>query len=300
VNKIDLKTVALGSDAEVFLVDRTGRPFPACGIIGGTKAEPLMLTKDGVAVQEDNVMLEFNTPISYDGSTWVKNLQRSMNMAFARIPPSLRPEIVGSMNFDPAFLEIPQAQTFGCEPDYNAWTMTRNPRPKPSEPTLRTAAAHVHISWAEPEGIEQRCRVIQMADIFVTLPGLDWSLDRKRRSMYGRAGAFRGKDYGVEHRVQDNAWLLNTDRLIYTWQRYQQALKAVNTDYEIKKEDAIAVQDAINNYDVSSAMRLYDRLRKEIFPQKPKEMKGAKPIPQIEVHYDISFDDLASDGELAQ
>ncbi len=282
MNKIDLASVQLGSDAEVFLHDVTGRPFPVCGMIGGTKDKPLVLTQDGIAVQEDNVMLEFNTPISSTPEQWVRNLGRSMDYAFAKIPPTFKPVIKATERFDPALLNNPQAKTFGCEPDYNAWTNQRNPRPVPKDATMRSAAAHVHISWGEPDGIEQRIRVIQMADVFVALPFLSNSPDRERRQLYGRAGSFRGKDYGVEHRVLDNTWLDNDMFMKQVWDGYMMALKATNTDFVLTPEIAEKVQDYINNYKVEEGLQLYKTIRDQIFPQEAaKRNKREKRIEEM-------------------
>lgn len=272
MKKINVESMKLGSDAEVFLKDKTGRPFPVCGIIGGTKEEPLILSKDGCAVQEDNVMLEFNTPISSSAKEWVRNLQQAMGLAFAKVPPTLEVSITATERFDPRLLDNAQAQTFGCQPDFNGWTMEQNPRPVPEDPTMRSAAAHVHISWDDPESIEQRCRVIQMADIFVTLPSLTESPDRERRKLYGKAGAMRPKKYGVEHRVLDNYWLTDSSYIDALWTRYRRALTAVNTDFEVSDGLKKQIQEVINNYDVKTAVKLYQELRAKIFPKEQEEL----------------------------
>jgi hypothetical protein len=273
MKKIDVSTVRMGSDAEVFLKDRTGRPFPACGLIGGTKEEPLLLDEDGTAVQEDNVMLEFNTAISSTEKEWVRNLAKAQKLAYAKVPPTMYVDISPVQRFAPELLDCAQAQQFGCEPDFNAWTMEQNKRPVPEDPTMRTAAGHFHLSWAEPEDMEQRCRVIQMADIFVSLPAMRWSADRERRKMYGRAGAFRPKEYGVEHRVMDNTWLADESTIRVLWSMYMQALDAANTDFEITPKLAERIQECINSYNMEGAKGLHTELTLKIFPAMAKMEK---------------------------
>ena len=275
MKQIDVTTVKMGSDAEVFLKDKTGRPFPACGLIGGTKEKPLMLSKDGCAVQEDNVMLEFNTPVSNNSRDWCKNLEKAMTLAFAKIPPTLYPVIEAVQRFDPALLDCQQAQQFGCEPDFNAWTMEQNPRPHLEDATMRSAAAHVHLSWEGPDDMMQRCRVIQFADIFVTLPSLGESGDTERRKLYGKAGAFRPKLYGVEHRVMDNYWL---EKMFHQriWSRYIDALTAANTPFEITPKLAEKVQEIINNYKIKEALSLYHEMCKSLLPKKEKADSALK------------------------
>lgn len=266
---IDSKTVRFGSDAEVFLQTKNGMPFPACGLIGGTKEKPLVLDRDGCAVQEDNVMLEFNTPISASVGDWVRNLDKAMRLAFAKIPPTLEPVFRASMHFDLALLDNPQAQVFGCEPDFNAWTGQQNPRPIPTDPTLRTAAAHVHISWDKPEDMEQRMRLIQMADVFVVLPSLGESEDKERRQLYGKAGAFRPKEYGVEHRVLDNYWLTSQLRQERIFLRYHKAIDAANSEYQLSTDQATKVQELINTSNGGEWPELYDDIHEAIFKTRP-------------------------------
>ena len=56
------RLLKVGSDAELFIYNKEG-PFPICGLIGGTKQDPLpVMEGNGYAVQEDNVLLEFNIP----------------------------------------------------------------------------------------------------------------------------------------------------------------------------------------------------------------------------------------------
>lgn len=271
MQKIDKSTVKMGSDAEVFLYDRARElPFPACGLIGGTKEKPRKLTDDGVAVQEDNVMLEFNTPVSQNRDQWVQNIQKAYRLAVKEIPPTFYPVLAATAKFDPKLLESEQACRFGCEPDFNAWTMEQNPRPEAKDPTKRSAAAHVHLSWANPEGIDQRCRVIQMADALVVLPSLYESGDRERRELYGKAGAFRPKEYGAEHRVLDNYWL-GDEFIASIWDRYMEAIDAANSEIQLPKDMAEEIQHRINNYVTDGLEEFMSKVRQTLLPERVKE-----------------------------
>lgn len=281
---IDISTVKMGSDAEVFLRLKTGEPFPACGIIGGTKKQPLKLHRSGIAVQEDNVLLEFNTAVGVNENDWCQKLQHAQTLAYAKVPPTMDVAIEPVMRFNPAFLQNPQAQTFGCEPDIDAWAQQTNPRPSADDdPTLRSAAAHVHLSWSEPD-IEQRFRVIQMADVFVSLPSLAESPDKERRKLYGKAGACRLKDYGVEHRVLDNYWLKDSIMIRKIWRRYMEAIKAANTSFVFTSEHVQQIQAAINQYQVKEGLALYNTLKGLIFPDmKQKLYTDKKPMQWITI-----------------
>jgi hypothetical protein len=46
-----------------------------------------------------------------------------------------------------------------------------------------------------------------MLDLRLAVPSLIWDKDKKRRLLYGKAGCFRPKPYGMEYRTLSNAWL---------------------------------------------------------------------------------------------
>jgi hypothetical protein len=71
-----------------------------------------------------------------------------------------------------------------------------------------------------------RCAtLVKQLDSYLGLPSLLFDRDTLRRKMYGQAGAFRPKPYGVEYRVLSNAWLLNENRMRFV---FNQTTRAVN------------------------------------------------------------------------
>ncbi|OYV41139.1 MAG: hypothetical protein B7Z80_02685 [Rhodospirillales bacterium 20-64-7] len=48
-------------------------------------------------------------------------------------------------------------------------------------------------------------------DYFLGIHSLLWDKDGTRRKLYGKAGAFRPKPYGMEYRVLSNRWLDSPD-----------------------------------------------------------------------------------------
>jgi hypothetical protein len=267
---IKVESVQFGSDFEVILKDATGRPFPACGIFGGTKEVPKVLTPDGIAVQEDNVLLEANTPISKSRKEWVNNIDRTLRTISQLVPPTLGIDYTScTAEYDPRLLDNPAASTFGCDPDYNAWDGSRNPRPTSKNKALRSAAAHVHISWENPTE-DDRFALVRAADIFVVLPSIKESPDKKRRELYGKAGAFRMKEYGIEHRVLDNYWIFDHNYSGLVYDRYLQAIDFVNSGGKISREDGEAVQNAINTYNWDQAHALLKKFRPAAFRAEAK------------------------------
>lgn len=91
-------------------------------------------------------------------------------------------------------------------------------------------------------------------DAFLGLPSVIKDKDKKRRSLYGKAGCFRITDYGVEYRVLSSAMMSSTAKLSFVWKQLQKALKAYQCDYNLPNRNE--VQEAINNSNVELAERL--------------------------------------------
>src|SRR5258706_7979790 len=72
--KFEYKEVLVGADPELFLKDKaTGQYKSACGLVGGTKERPKKIDKRGHAVQEDNVMVEYNIAPAKTPKAWMKS-----------------------------------------------------------------------------------------------------------------------------------------------------------------------------------------------------------------------------------
>ena len=52
-----------------------------------------------------------------------------------------------------------------------------------------------------------------------------WDGDHKRRQMYGAAGAFRPKTYGMEYRTLSNKWIFNPKIVDFVYRGVERALK---------------------------------------------------------------------------
>jgi hypothetical protein len=251
-----IKNVTVGSDSEVIVADLSGRPFPVCGIIGGTKDKPRKLGSSPYLIQEDNVLLEFNIPVCTSAKEFADHMLLGLRKSLHELPPSLMAYPHSTAEFAPQLLSFPAAQVFGCEPDFNAWTMEENPKPYSDNKQLRSAAGHIHIGWENPTN-QDRLDLVKACDIFAGLRSVINFKDKTRRQLYGKAGAFRPKEYGIEHRVLDNEWvLLGVASTIWYW--YQDAINFVNAGLmqQVSEEDSTAIQKAINTYDKDSAYLL--------------------------------------------
>lgn len=211
-----LKLLKVGTDCELF-VARNGEVIPIIGLLGGTKDAPIpVLGGQGFAVQEDNVLAEFNVPPADNEKEFAENVGKMMGYLnhWAK-EKDLNLIVKASHNFPLEKLQHPQALTFGCEPDFDVWM--RRPNPKPVCPKemqgLRTAGGHIHVSFTEdgnPEyspQIEDIEVLVRMMDFYLGAPSYFMDQDRDRTKLYGKPGAFRFKDYGFEYRTLSNFWL---------------------------------------------------------------------------------------------
>jgi hypothetical protein len=223
--------ITIGCDPELFVVTADGKqPRSAWGLIPGTKENPHPV-KDG-AVQVDGCALEFNTDPVDNADDFVQKIGSVMGQMRKMVPEALDFAIVPSVRFNGNhFRALPdEAKELGCTPDFNAYTMAENPRPD-NQTTMRTASGHIHIGGFptdDPMSAEHQTRcatLVKQLDAYLGLPSLLFDNDTKRRKMYGAAGAYRPKPYGVEYRVLSNAWLLTEARQRFV---FNQTVKAVN------------------------------------------------------------------------
>jgi hypothetical protein len=243
----------VGADPEVFVKDKKGRFRSAHGLIPGTKQEPFKV-KNG-AVQVDGLALEFNIEPAETREEFVHNIGSVLGQLAAMVPDY---EIVidptAKFNGNHLNAQPEEALELGCEPDFNAYTENENPRPD-NNTTMRTAAGHVHIEFCEgadpkdPEHIRRCCTLVQQLDAFLGLPSLLWDNDKKRRKMYGKAGAFRPKSYGVEYRTLSNAWLKDPALVGYVFDQVQNCLTRLKSGEKVDMKRGVQY---INNEYVGS------------------------------------------------
>jgi len=209
----------IGCDPEVFMQDpNSGQYVSAWGRIQGTKHEPYKI-RNG-AVQVDGNALEFNIVPADNSEKFVANVTDVFNQLKAMVP-GYNVLVEPSVVFDPSYFNsLPEeAKELGCNPDFNAYTGDINPAPDGASTTMRTASGHIHIGWHnetpvdpfDPNHFQDCIDVVKQLDYYLGIWSLGWDRDVTRRTLYGKAGAFRPKPYGVEYRTLSNAWLKNPD-----------------------------------------------------------------------------------------
>lgn len=229
----------LGADPELFVKTTSeGNVVPICGKIGGTKENPLIIndlinerygaeagrrSKDSTekignyAIQEDNVMLEFNIPAYKDTLYFTEAITKILTVLDADVlpPHGIQTMYSSTHTFKPEDIApFPQAFTVGCLSDMNAYAGRMGQKREPFNATHfgnnRFCGGHLHVQYNKnhvPPYV-----FAQFMDAVVALPFLRWDKQKLRRMFYGQPGIYREKPYGIEYRTPSNFWLQKTFR----------------------------------------------------------------------------------------
>jgi hypothetical protein len=222
----------IGCDPEVFVVNEKGEFVSAHGMIPGTKAAPLKV-RNGM-VQVDGMALEFGIDPAATKEEFVTRITDVLGQLKEMLPAGHRLEFSSIATFSPEVMaaQPEEALELGCDPDYNAYTLDKNPRPHLPNPNIRSAGGHVHIGWGaglptrDPKHIEACAALSVEMDFFMGAASLAWDKDALRRSIYGAAGAFRPKPYGMEYRSGSNQWLRSPELIGFV---YDTTINAINS-----------------------------------------------------------------------
>lgn len=259
-----VKNFKIGADPELFLANGD-EIISAEGIIGGTKNKPKFISENGHAIQEDNVMIEFNIPPCEEPQGFVTeiNFVKDYLDQLVRLY-DYNLNFSASAYLDEKFLKTPQALQFGCEPDLNVYLKEINEAPQAGG-NLRTCGGHIHIGYDNPTQ-ETSEMIVYAMDIMLGLESLSLDKDTERRKMYGNAGCFRFKDYGVEYRTLSNFWIQNDELINWTFNKTQEAIELVNSGLinELVKEFGKDIKNVIDNNNKEKGLKLLKQIKKKI------------------------------------
>ncbi len=105
-------------------------------------------------------------------------------------------------------------------------------------------------------GDNQRCDVIKTLDLFVGVPSVILEPDNKRKELYGKAGCFRPKSYGVEYRTVSNFYLQSKNLILWLYNAVMSAVSFYNEGNRIDEVLGGFISEVINKNDKSSAQEL--------------------------------------------
>lgn len=251
----------IGADPEVF-VGINGNVRSIIGKVGGTKDMPLPLPiGEGFCVQEDNVALEFNIPASKGKREFVRNMVRATNFLEKLVKDQHGFNFINqsAVSFPQEELDDPRALVFGCDPDFNAWTLDVNPRPAADDKNLRSCGGHVHVGVDDIDPIAG----VRACDLFLGVPSTIMDHGLLRKKLYGKRGAFRKKSYGFEYRTLSNFWIFQPRLIQWVYDNTERALDAVKSGMNIDNEDE-AIRQAIDEGNVDAANYLVHKYSLEV------------------------------------
>ncbi len=254
--------ILVGADPELF-VKHNGKLVSGHGLVPGTKADPFPVEHG--AVQVDGMALEFNIDPASNCKEFVGNIISVMGQ-LKKMVPQHEFLIEATVRFEESYLrQMPAvALELGCQPDYNAYSGGENPPPDP-DANMRTAAGHIHVGWThtdEPMGGEHMNLCFGLAkqmDLFLGVPFVLLKDCSERKAMYGKAGTFRPKPYGMEYRVLSNKWLLDEALMAFVYLNSMGAITELmrGTLWFMDIPDG---QEVIDNNDVERAWAIVKEL----------------------------------------
>ncbi len=262
-----MKLLVAGADPELFLKHpETHELISAIGIVPGNKDNPydisdvLQSTKDGFAIQVDNVAAEFCIPPSASKEELTENILLVLNNFNKIVETDVCISTEASAIFPPELLNNPIAQTFGCDPDFNAWTERENRKPQSVNKNLRSVGGHIHVGY-DDISTQASLNIIKAMDLFLGVPSILLDSDTQRRELYGKAGAFRFKPYGVEYRTLSNFWIFSKDTIEWVFENTSKAVEFVNNEDNISILNSLSneIQTTINTNNLESAKALLEK-----------------------------------------
>lgn len=263
-----INNVTIGADPELFIVNtKTNKVVSAIGIIPGEKGKAYTDgLPEGFGLQIDNILGEFNIPpVSLRNvRTITKHIEFAKNFIdkyVKKINPDLGILCKASMYVDDDQLLSEEAQLFGCNVDYNVYTMSENPKPKGTETNLRTAGCHIHIGYDTPNTMTS-VELVKYMDAILGVSTVLIDDDCERRKLYGRAGCFRITDYGVEYRVLSGYMISSPALIDFIADATKTAIDCYNSSYGRPHDDAL--ESIINDNDKEMAKFVIDRYFKNL------------------------------------
>jgi hypothetical protein len=280
--KINGLEFTVGADPE-FFVSKNEIPVSAYNLIPGDKKNPYKVPYG--AVQVDGMALEFNINPAKGEAGFIRNLNSVMDSILKMVPDyEYYHNPVADFGFDYIEAQPEDAKRLGCDPDFNAYTGKPNPTPDAKRP-FRTAAGHIHIGWTDgvdpmDPGHFEACRILtKCLDVFLGVPSLLWDKDQRRRELYGKAGAFRPKPYGMEYRTLSNAWV-NHPKVKYlprfVYNNTIDAVKMAFSDPEFGDNKFVGktAQEIVDGGNIADVQNFYESYSDTVsMPSKYREAK---------------------------
>jgi hypothetical protein len=254
-----ISNIKVGSDPELFIINSTNnKVVSSIGLIPGEKGNAYRAPDmpKGYGLQIDNILAEFNIPATNKKEKFIASIEYMKDYIrdfVKNVNPDLDIQCIASREVDEDQLQSPEAKLFGCDVSYNAYTEDENPKPDGESTTMRSAGVHIHLSYNKPN-MQTSLWLIKYMDMYLGIPSVVIDPDTRRRTLYGKAGAFRLCKYGFEYRVLSGKMISEDKYIQFIWNGIKKAIRAYNEgDYLIPSN---IVEHVINTSDVAKAKEL--------------------------------------------
>lgn len=200
---------SFGSDPEFMILDEDNQPISAIGIIKGNRDQRLKIGKH--EYYYDNVLAECAIAPGKTKADVLVNMRQCLGKLKELVLPNYF-AAVACREYESSQLNHKDARTVGCSVEQCAYDLRiiEPPTSAIADSNVRTAGGHIHIGCPTAMGEYGGLFVVRMLDLFLALPALLFDHDKTaaaRRKIYGQAGRYRVKPYGIEYRTLSNFWL---------------------------------------------------------------------------------------------
>lgn len=258
--------VMVGADPELWVVDKENTVVSAIPYFPEYKGGGEPVAGGLGFVIHDNVAAEFSMKPAENEDEWVATLEEikaALRIELERRAEGKELRLVtnfASAKVAKSQLKHVHAKTFGCDPDMNAWNNGLPNMPPDADEVgqMRVIGGHIHIGMKTDERVNciltshwGRVAAVRLLDATVgqyvlsleaASPHAESFVERRR--MYGKAGSFRVKDYGLEYRTPSAIWLESpeTEENVY-----RAVNKAMHLIADLDTVNAIAVHGGNSN-----------------------------------------------------
>lgn len=271
LKNFNIGEVQFGADPELCAVDDDDIAIPAWLITDGRKDshEKLRDLLD-IDIHADGVALEFNfKAVRYDQlHTHVANVfDRVRKKVLAGKGGASNLIITPQMGFSKEYLMHPLALNSGCDPDFCAYDEEIKPRIVTLDLMalpVRYFGGHLHVGY----NVEMLppWALTRIMDAVWYLGWLKKDDQKGRRGVYGKAGIYRPKSYGVEYRTPSPFWVRNAnatyqfahDMVCFLSLLAEQPKQVNRWFHEQSWKD---IKDVIDNYNLEDAAKLHKEIK---------------------------------------
>ena len=242
---------SLGSDAEMFLLDReTNEVINGKKFVKGSKDNPYNFDKSSPfwCTSLDGISAEFNIAPCTTSKEWNAAFEKCITYINSTLPPNLCTIHTPAVRVNPKELRTKEARNSGCTPSWSAYSLRENHPPDVSVTTLRTCCTHVHMKYKDMR-FHEAAEWIKAMDLFLGVPSLIIEPMNERRMLYGTLGEMRFNST-VEYRVLSSFFSQSEELRTWVFNNTVNAINWINEGNRVSEEMHQSFEQAMATNDV--------------------------------------------------